>query len=266
MKVLNVSIGFVLVISLLISQSLLAVPTFQTYIEGAWAGDLNGDQDTWYTDEPSFTLTVVGAYKPGTVTLTEGTLLLAVPEGETGTITISGGSNGATLLTAPLATVIPGVYNPETYADDDPLGADTGYDTMNFLPDDVVFNNHYPLHDDISDYLIYDIGDFGNDELVYNYNADTDDPDYVPPEHPDFPPITGTYGEEMQFTVDITGFSSVHFDAYGYEYDGENRNLRATWDISPGSHDATYIPAPGAVLLGGIGVALVGWLRRRRTL
>jgi hypothetical protein len=268
MKVSKIQIVIALALIVLISQSTLAIPTFQAYIEGATAGTWGNDEDTWLTTSSSFNLIVVGAYGPDTLEpLSEVTLVLSVPQGDTGTISITGGDVGATLLTVkePVPSTI--YYNPNADADIDLLtnvAGDDGYMTKNFLPDDQTLNNnHYPFQEGVSYFLLYGIGDFYADGEIHNYNADTSDPDYVPPP---IPLTENSLGQEKTFSVEITGFSWVHFDVYGYETTDNGQVFHSTWDINPGSHDATYIPAPGAILLGGIGVCLVGWLRRRRTL
>jgi hypothetical protein len=254
-------LGFIVL--LLNSYALFAVPTFQTYVVGSEADDYNGDQDTWFTTNSSFSLIVVGSYGPKTLQpLTEVTLLLSVPEGQVGEITITGGDGVIPLNAAPSVPGPSGLYNPKTDADTELLSNETGnaagFDghlTKNFLPDEVTFNNHYPLQNDVSNFILYGIGDFYNLGPIHNYNADNGGSITLEGE-----------GQEKTFEVSVSGFSWVHFDAYGFEVTDNGKVIRSTWDINPGSHDATFIPAPGAILLGGTGLVLVGWLRRRRTL
>lgn len=244
---------------LLISQAALAVPTFQVYSPHATAASYGPDQDTWFVTSSTFDLILVGSHKPTTVSLAEGTLLVAVPEGQTGSMSVTdGGGNPLPLLTTKTLIVSTGYFNPNSDADIQVLegvGTDTGYSDKSFLPEDQsVFNNHYPLQDNVSDFLLYGIGSFADAGPVHDYNADGGTIT-----------VAGS-GEEKSFIVSVSGFSWVHFDAYGFETTAAGKKIKTTWDISPGSHDVTYIPAPGAILLGGIGVGLVGWLKRRKQL
>lgn len=238
MRILKISIVVVVTLLLVMSQPASAQPTFQVYSpDYIYAGDYYEDQDTWFVIDNPFELWTIGAYHTNVDSLTNVRLIVSVPDGETGSITITGLSGSGTANPLFLGSYTDKSFLPTTY------GAN--------------FNNHYPLKDDVSDFLLYNIDPFADlGEAIWDYNAD-DGGSETP---------TGTTGQVKEYWVEVSGYSSVHFDMYGLETSDIDHKWKASWDISPGSHDVTWIPAPGAIFLGGIGVCLVGWLRKRRTL
>lgn len=78
-------------------------------------------------------------------------------------------------------------------------------------------------------------------------------------------------GGNLLATQSTTGLSGTSHGSYTFSGIGQIAKI-SFWDgtglvgIGRLQFDTTPIPAPGAFMLGSIGVGFVGWLRRRRTL
>lgn len=113
----------------------------------------------------------------------------------------------------------------------------------------------------------------GNDLKVYQVIPGDSNVDVYGSEDNATYVLLGRIDADTEFDLSGTGLDYVNFVKFvGLDNGGGSPgfDLDAVEALNSVDHisgeDGAMIPAPGAILLGSVGVGLTGWLRRRRTL
>ncbi len=213
-----------------------ALPKLQIYIPGA-TYDINSE--TWIINSYDYELWVVGAKEE----IFDVKIALATPLNEEGTITLSWLDPKSSSYTDANGNSVEEI----TLAEDGAMGYDeyrTSYETGAPDPSSYGFaENQTPLMGDGSqlpphgvfptDFFEYYIGNFGTNELVYDfsppegYDGDTYSID-------DFSELSQDWGEIKKFHLNVDGYTWVDIVAYDHYVQS---NSKAHYVFTPFSQD-----------------------------
>ncbi len=217
-----------------------ATPTLQLYIEGSV---YDSSDQSWVIDATDFTLWVLGNVgSDGTIFDVKLSAAYATSEVGAGSISITPTQAALGILPVPGDPSTSAALSPDSSGDGNAPLFGNGAP----LPSHGVFGPGTSWESwALGDFTLTDspIGDFTYGECPYGPGCEY-----------------SSMGQINAYNISITGYSSVHFDAF--DHIGAENHFK--YRKAPFSHDAA-VPEPGALSLTLLGSGLLGaWALRKR--